>query len=99
MRRPSAQTIAVLEVFLADSEGWLHGYDIGKKTGLASGTLYPILMRLNDRGMLETRWAESPIDGRPRRHMYRLTSEGRKWAREMSTAHPTTRLRPAEGTS
>jgi len=72
----SPQTRAVLEDLLADPGGWRHGYDIALRTGLASGTLYPILGRLSDGGLLETRWEDDPPEGRPRRHLYRLTAEG-----------------------
>lgn len=72
----SPQTLAVFAILSAEPAGWRHGYDIAKETGLKSGTLYPILMRLADRGLLEARWeAEQPV-GRPRRHLYRLTNEG-----------------------
>ena len=80
-RRPSPQTIRVLEA-LIESDDWSHGYELAKKLGLASGTLYPILMRLEKRGHLETRWEPSPLEGRPPRHVYRLTNDGRKWAEE-----------------
>ena len=55
---------------------WRHGYDIARETGVKSGTLYPILMRLADRGWLEACWEDEQPTGRPRRHLYRLTSEG-----------------------
>jgi DNA-binding PadR family transcriptional regulator len=55
---------------------WRYGYDIARETGLASGTLYPILGRLADRGLLETEWEHDPPDGRPRRHLYRLSAAG-----------------------
>ena len=55
---------------------WRHGYDIARETGLKSGTLYPILIRLADRGLLEASWEDEQPAGRPRRHLYRLTSEG-----------------------
>jgi PadR family transcriptional regulator, regulatory protein PadR len=55
---------------------WRHGYDIARETGLKSGTLYPILIRLADRGWLEACWEDGQPAGRPRRHLYRLTSEG-----------------------
>jgi len=42
----------------------------------------PSLMRLDKRGWLETRWENSVPQGRPRRHLYRLTGDGREWARE-----------------
>ena len=61
---------------------WHHGYALSQETGLASGTLYPILMRLENLGWLETRWEEPGNTGRPPRHNYRLTAGGRAWARE-----------------
>jgi PadR family transcriptional regulator, regulatory protein PadR len=55
---------------------WRYGYDLSKETGLKSGSLYPILIRLADRGLLETDWESEPPRGRPPRHLYRLTSAG-----------------------
>jgi DNA-binding PadR family transcriptional regulator len=43
-----------------------------QETGLASGTLYPVLMRLVDYGWLETRWEHAPATGRRARHLYRI---------------------------
>ena len=81
-RRPSSQTAAALSAFLERPGEWLYGYDLSKQLGLSSGTLYPILMRLGDRGYLETEWKKPAKDGRPPRHMYRLTAAGRVWATE-----------------
>jgi PadR family transcriptional regulator, regulatory protein PadR len=75
-REFSAQTLAVLMTLCAQPRSWHHGYEVARKTGLKSGTLYPIFIRLADRGLLEARWEESQPNGRPRRHLYRLTSEG-----------------------
>lgn len=47
-----------------------------ERTGIASGTLYPMLIRLCDQGNLEARWVPSPHEGRPPRHAYRLTPSG-----------------------
>lgn len=55
---------------------WQHGYALAKQTGLKSDTLYPILIRLADRGLVEASWQDEPTPGRPRRHLYRLTSAG-----------------------
>jgi DNA-binding PadR family transcriptional regulator len=55
-----------------------YGYDLARATGLASGTLYPILIRLEERGLLEARWEMG--EGRPR-HVYRLTPDGLAYAR------------------
>ncbi len=70
----SPQTIRVLRLLLEEPTAWHYGYEISQRTGLKSGTLYPILIRLTDLGWLETRWAEPERQGRPARHTYRLAS-------------------------
>ena len=55
---------------------WQHGYALARQTGLKSGTLYPMLIRLADRGLVEACWQDEPTPGRPRRHLYRLTAGG-----------------------
>lgn len=80
--RVSRQTLAILEALLARPSQWHHGYAISRRTGISSGTLYPVLMRLDKLGWLETKWEDSDAAGRPPRHLYRLTSDGREWARE-----------------
>lgn len=80
--RVSHQTLAILEALLARPSQWHHGYAISRRTGISSGTLYPVLMRLDKLGWLETQWEDSDVSGRPPRHLYRLTSDGREWARE-----------------
>jgi DNA-binding PadR family transcriptional regulator len=72
----SAQTLSVLAALCAQPSAWQHGYAIARDTGLKSGTLYPILIRLADRGLMEALWEEEQPAGRPRRHLYRLTPEG-----------------------
>jgi PadR family transcriptional regulator, regulatory protein PadR len=84
--RLSPQTLLVLDAFLEQAEEWKYGYDISRNTGLKSGTLYPILMRLAERNLLETEW-ETGEPGKPPRHMYRFTPEGLRFARSNATAH------------
>ena len=81
-RKPhtSPQTIRVLEQLIDERRSWHYGYGLSRQTGLASGTLYPILMRLSEAGWLETRWSEPGPAGRPPRHMYRLTMDGAREA-------------------
>jgi PadR family transcriptional regulator PadR len=79
--RLSPQTIQVFDAFLEAPSDWRYGYDISRDTGLKSGTLYPILMRLADHELLETCW-ETTEAGKPPRHMYRLTRDGLRSARE-----------------
>ena len=83
--RRSPQTALVLTEFLGEPEEWKYGYDISRSTGLKSGTLYPILMRLADRSLLDTAW-ETAEAGRPPRHMYKLTADGLRYARAQETA-------------
>jgi PadR family transcriptional regulator PadR len=83
--RASKQTLKLLGALTAKATSWHYGYALSRETDLQSGTLYPILMRLEERGWLETQW-ESPQalaekrGGRPPRHMYRLTAGGHAWA-------------------
>jgi PadR family transcriptional regulator PadR len=72
----SPQTICVLAVLCAEPSVWRHGYTLAKQAGLKSGTLYPILVRLADRGVVEASWEDEHVAGRPRRHLYRLTADG-----------------------
>ena len=72
----SPQTLAVLASLCEQPSAWQHGYALAQQTGLKSGTLYPILIRLADRGLVEACWQEEPAPGRPRRHLYRLTPDG-----------------------
>ncbi|MGW4644621.1 PadR family transcriptional regulator [Sphaerisporangium sp. NPDC004334] len=85
-RRPSPQTVAVLSALAADPSEWRYGYELGRQVGLKAGSLYPILMRLSDRGMLETAWESDPPAGRPPRHLYRLTGAGLEMARAAAKA-------------
>jgi PadR family transcriptional regulator, regulatory protein PadR len=72
----SPQTLSVLAALTDHPDQWHHGYEMARATGLKSGTLYPILIRLADRGLLEAEWQDEPAPGRPRRHLYRLTADG-----------------------
>jgi PadR family transcriptional regulator, regulatory protein PadR len=86
--RGSPQTVLVLAEFLRSPRDWKYGYDISRNTGLKSGTLYPILMRLAGRRLLQTRW-ETPEAGKPPRHLYKLTVSGLKYAREQASSRST----------
>jgi DNA-binding HxlR family transcriptional regulator len=73
--RLSPQTLLVLDRFVRQPSAWLYGYELSRETGLKSGTLYPILMRLARHEMLEKRWVQT-AEGVPPRHTYRLTAKG-----------------------
>ncbi|MEU2611922.1 PadR family transcriptional regulator [Micromonospora sp. NPDC007271] len=80
MTIPVAKVLAAL---LADPEAPRYGLDLMKLTGLPSGTLYPVLHRLQTAGWLAAEWEEvDPVAaGRPARRYYRLTPEGVRAAR------------------
>jgi DNA-binding PadR family transcriptional regulator len=92
-RAPSRQTVAVLHALAADPAAWRYGYELGQQVGLKAGSLYPILIRLADRGLLETRW-EAPPPGRPARHLYRLTQAGLDLAAAQTEAAPAQAAQP-----
>jgi PadR family transcriptional regulator PadR len=94
-RRPSPQTIAVLQALTAEPALWRYGYELGQQVGLKAGSLYPILIRLADRGLLDARWEEhsDALAGRPPRHLYRLTSAGRELASQTAPAPAPARRR------
>lgn len=81
-RKASRQTLLLLAVLTQRPRAWRHGYELSREAGLKSGTLYPILMRLSDRGLLDSRWQAAAEPGRPPRHMYRLTADGVAFARQ-----------------
>ncbi|MFI5908229.1 PadR family transcriptional regulator [Dactylosporangium sp. NPDC051541] len=87
-RRPSPQTTAVLHALAVEPSTWRYGYELGLEVGLRAGTLYPILMRLCDRGLLEAAWETAPPPGRPPRHLYRLTGTGQELAAATPAAEP-----------
>ncbi|MEO7467409.1 MAG: PadR family transcriptional regulator [Sphingobium limneticum] len=82
-RQPSKQMRILLDSLSVQREQWRHGYDLMKETGLLSGTLYPLLMRMTDQGLVEAEWREPAQPGRPARHAYRLTAAGFALALEM----------------
>lgn len=76
---PHARTVLAV---LLDARGqWSHGYELARVAGVKSGTLYPLLIRLEAQGHLEAEWQQPTEGGRPPRHAYRLTASGVKLAR------------------
>jgi DNA-binding PadR family transcriptional regulator len=76
MRRLGYATVAVLR---AIAQGARYGLDIMDATGLSSGTVYPTLTRMENRGLLSAAWESNTIalrEGRPRRRYYKLTAAG-----------------------
>lgn len=98
-RHPSPQTAAVLTALAQAGEGWSHGYDLCRALDLKAGTVYPILIRLAERGHVETSWETDPPRGRPARHLYRLTTAGAELARTAAATAPAGEAAPAPGTN
>lgn len=86
MRSPSPPAKAVLAFLLETGRAWSHGYDLVRATGVKSGTVYPLLIRLEAQGYLEAQWQPPAGPGRPPRHAYRLTAEGARFARNALAA-------------
>ena len=80
-RRPSKQMLLLLAAFAERASQGRHGYELMKETGLMSGTLYPLLMRMTEQGLVEAEWREPTQPGRPPRHVYRLTAAGIAFAK------------------
>jgi PadR family transcriptional regulator PadR len=78
--------LTLLVALFEKAPDWIHGYDLMKGTGLKSGSLYPLLMRMTDQGLVEAEWREPTGPGRPPRHAYRLTTQGLALAREAKDA-------------
>lgn len=98
--RITVPLLKVLDAMLQapDEDHW--GFEIMKRTGLKSGTLYPLLARLETAGWVESGWEEQTEPGRPRRRYYRLTGLGAESARREIRNLPgwtttPTRLRPS----
>lgn len=81
MTRP---TMKVLGAFLSDLNTGLSGADIAKETRLMSGSLYPILRRLEKQGWLSAEWEDidPKEEGRPRRRFYTLKANAQPRAKQ-----------------
>jgi PadR family transcriptional regulator PadR len=81
--RITTQTLKVLAALMSRTRDEISGAEIARTTKLASGTLYPILLRLEEAGWVESRWeTEDPHElGRPRRRFYQVTGVGLRKAR------------------
>ncbi len=96
----SPQTSRVLVALGGRAAEWRYGYELGLEVGLKSGSLYPILMRLSDLGLLDSKWEHDPPVGRPPRHLYRLSATGlaaAAQARRARRSRTSTRRRPQAG--
>ncbi|WP_242613941.1 PadR family transcriptional regulator [Actinomadura roseirufa] len=106
--RMTLPTQLVLRALLTEPAHEFYGLQIGQAAGLPSGTVHPILARLEALDWLESRWEDiDPArEGRPRRRYYRLTTDGAERARialaearTQVTDLPVLRPRPTGGTA
>src|SRR6059058_1267535 len=101
--RMTIPTQLVLAALLGEPEREVYGVEIGERAGLRSGTVHPILARLEGAGWLQSRWEDIDprAEGRPPRRYYRLTADGAHAAGSaLARAHrPSSalRLRPQAG--
>jgi PadR family transcriptional regulator, regulatory protein PadR len=88
---PAARNL--LTLMAEAGETWSHGYELCRQAGIKSGTLYPLLIRLEAQGYLEAEW-QAPVEpGRPPRHAYRLTVAGKRLAHDVGA--PPLQARPS----
>jgi len=80
-RALSGHARGLLAALAAAGRNWSYGYELSTLTGIRSGTLYPLLIRLETQGYLEAEWQKPAAAGRPPRHAYRLTAVGQALAR------------------
>lgn len=82
--RMSLATLRVLSVLLDDPADRYYGLEISKQAGLATGSIYPILVRLEQAGWITSEWEgiDPAVEGRRPRRYYRLTSSGVERARQ-----------------
>nr|WP_246461279.1 PadR family transcriptional regulator [Nocardia transvalensis] len=96
-----------MDKLLDDPCSSFYGYDLSKSTGIKSGTLYPMLVRLEEAGWLESGWEVAEVEGRPRRRFYKLTTDGLQGAYQVLRSLPAPKvapralngLRPAHGSA
>lgn len=84
--RLTPQTVKVLSAILERPRDGMSGTEVSRETGLASGTLYPILIRLEKAGWLDSEWESGdPAElGRPRKRFYKITAPGVRHLRQVT---------------
>lgn len=95
-RRLGLGTISILQAL---NDGRRFGFDIMDATGLTSGTVYPALERLEELGLVRSKWESDAVahrDGRPARRYFELTRIGDRSLTEGLARYPLLRQRTAE---
>ena len=86
-RTLSPKARLILAALLDARSVWSHGYELARLADVKSGTLYPLLIRLEEQGFLEAEWQQPQASGRPPRHAYRLTPSGVQLAHNNPPEH------------
>lgn len=94
LRRTPAM-LAVLRCLTSSSEP-MWGLRVAKQVNRPTGSVYPILDRLEDAGHVTSRWDDDAERSGPRRRLYQLTDSGSGWAQEQIDAAHTQELRRAQ---
>ena len=84
-------TYATAWVLQALAAGYRYGFDIAEATGIRGGTVYPLLRRLEERGLVTAAWEAPEIgreEGRPPRKYYRLRPEAAELVEASGRRHP-----------
>jgi PadR family transcriptional regulator PadR len=81
------QTMVILSILMGAHRP-VAGSALASESGLASGTLYPILIRLETAGWVTSAWEDGESE-RPRRRVYRVTGQGIRYARQEAAAWKT----------
>lgn len=79
MGRKRRLSFTAFSVLYAMTNGHAYGFDIMEATGLASGTVYPVLSRLERDGLVRSSWedeARAAEEGRPARRYYEVSRDG-----------------------
>jgi len=97
---PPRITYSTAVVLVALSRGFRYGFEIMDSSGLPSGTVYPILRRLEDAGLLSAKWetaADARDEQRPPRRYYQITGVGRRALRDATARFPGLAATPQPG--
>ncbi|MFI1760770.1 PadR family transcriptional regulator [Streptomyces sp. NPDC020800] len=100
MLRMTLQTQLVLRALLEDPAKQRYGLELCELAELPSGTIYPILARLEQAGWVDSVWEDPAVHeeaGRPRRRFYRITRDGAEHAREALARAYRSRKQPLPG--
>ncbi|PRX92304.1 PadR family transcriptional regulator [Allonocardiopsis opalescens] len=94
LTRITPATLDVLAALLDAGTAPVWGLEIIKRTGRPSGSVYPILDRLERAGWTTSAWDDDTTRTGPRRRLYRLTPDGARAARTLRAEHTATRTTP-----